>query len=46
MVDYAVKEECLYIDAWLPGRRVDREKYVDGIVNLIREHALEINLEF
>ena len=35
MVDYAVKEERLYIDAWHPGRRGDREKYVDGIVNLV-----------
>ena len=46
MVDYAGKEERLYIDAWHPGRRVDREKYVDGIVNLVREHAQEINMEY
>lgn len=46
MVKYAVKDDCLYIDAWHPGRRADREKYVDGIVNLVRGHAQDINLEF
>lgn len=46
MVGYAVKYDCLYIDAWHPGRRVDREKYVYGIVNLVKEHAQDINLEF
>ena len=50
MVNYAVKDNCLYIDAWHPCLRgksdAYKEKYVNGIIKTVREQAREINLEF
>lgn len=50
MVNYAVKDNCLYIDAWHPCLRgksdAYKEKYVNGIVKTVMEHASEINLDF
>lgn len=43
---FAVKDGCLYINAYHPAQRImKKEVYIDDIIQLIREHALEIGLK-
>lgn len=44
-VDYAIKNNCIYINAYHPSQRnaMKKEDYINGIVEIVREHSSEID---